>query len=92
MSLHDPRLLPVKLSSKKKLAKERQDDDEADWDDGIAVELRRDVMRISIREAIPLIANWMAETIGAEEEPFVFNALERMFSEQAKNSRDERMS
>ena len=84
--------MPIKLSSKKKLAEERQDDDEVDWDDGIAVELRRDVLRISIREAKPLIANWMAETIGAEEESFVFNAIERMFSEQAEYSRDERMS
>ena len=35
------------------------------------------------------MANWIAETIGAEGETLVFNALGRMSSEQAENAGDE---
>ena len=80
---------PRQAELQQKLDQERQEEDEDDWDDGIAAEMHRDVLWVSIREAIPLIANWMAETIGAEGESLVFNALERMSSEQAENSRDE---
>ena len=51
--------------------------------------MHRDVLWVSIREAIPLIANWIAETIGTEGESLVFNALERMSSENAENAGDE---
>ena len=80
---------PRQTELQQKLEQERQDEDEDDWDDGIAAEMHRDVLWDSIREAIPLIANWIAETIGAEGESLVFNALERMSSEQAENSDDE---
>ena len=51
--------------------------------------MHRDVLGNSIREAIPLMANWIAKTIGAKGESLAFNALERMSSEPAENSDDE---
>ena len=80
---------PRQAELQQKLEQERQEDDEDDWDDGIAAEMHRDVLWVSIREAIPLIANWIAETIGAEGESLVFNALERMSSGQTEDAFDE---
>ena len=80
---------PRQAELQQKLEQERHEEDEDDWDDGIAAEMHRDVLWTSIREAIPLIANWMAETIGAEGESLVFNALERMSSGQTEDSCDE---
>ena len=51
--------------------------------------MHRDFLWDSIREVIPLIANWIAATIGAEGESLAFNALGRMSSEQAENAGDE---
>ena len=45
---------PRQAELQQKLDQERQDED--DWDDGIAAEMRRDVLWDSIREAIPLMA------------------------------------
>ena len=79
---------PRQAELQQKLEQERQEEED-DWDDGIAAEMHRDVLWVSIREAIPLIANWIAETIGTEGESLVFNALERMSSENAENAGDE---
>ena len=79
---------PRQVELQQKLEQERQEEED-DWDDGIAAEMHRDVLWVSIREAIPLIANWIAETIGAEGESLVFNTLDRMSSEQAENAGDE---
>ena len=53
---------PRQAELQQKLEQERLDEDEDDWDDGIAAEMHRDILWVSIREVIPLIANWIAET------------------------------
>ena len=67
-------------------ALEQRQEDEDEWNDGTAGEMHRDALRSAIDKAVPLIAEWMAETIRAEGASLVINTLKRMSSQQAGDS------
>ncbi len=71
---------PLQSALQEELQLLRQEEDEEDWGYGTTGELMRDALASAIERAAPLIAEWMAETIGEEGEELAFNALSRMTS------------
>ena len=71
---------PLQSALQEELQLLRQEEDEEDWGYGTTGELMRDALASAIERAAPLIADWMAETIQAEGEDLVYNALQRLAS------------